>query len=115
MKAPTPTPTTEATPTPPGDTMPAKPCLTCGALSPHSRCPLHQRPTARHRGYNHDHDQLRATLLPHAYGRACPRCGQPMLPGQALDLGHSVARAHDPHARGDRIEHARCNRSAGVG
>lgn len=37
-----------------------------------------------------------------------------MLRGQALDLGHSTDVALDPFAKGDRIEHASCNRSAGA-
>jgi hypothetical protein len=109
--------------------MPLRPCLgligeSCGKLTAaaHSRCPDHQRrheaarkPSARQRGYDAEHDRTRAHLLPLAYGKPCPRCGQPMLPGQALDLGHRVARAVDPHCRADRMEHASCNRSAGDG
>jgi len=34
------------------------------------------------------HQKLRAALLPSAYGKACSRCGLPMLPGQALHLDH---------------------------
>jgi hypothetical protein len=37
-----------------------------------------------------------------------------MLHGQDLDLGHTIARSVDPTARGDRIEHAHCNRAAGA-
>jgi hypothetical protein len=110
--------------------MPLRPCLDCGHLttggSTHegARCPGcartraqdrdHHRGTARQRGYDTRHDRLRTRLLPLAYNTPCPRCGEPMLVGQALDLGHSTARAVDPHARGDRIEHARCNRSFGI-
>jgi hypothetical protein len=36
-----------------------------------------------------------------------------MLETDELDLGHSVDKAIDSHALGDRIEHADCNRSAG--
>jgi hypothetical protein len=107
--------------------MPLRPCLgyhgqTCTRLTPGNRCPDHQRqyeqgrrpvPGARARGYDAAHDATRTRLLPLAYGQPCPRCGQTMQHGQARDLGHSVARSVDPTARGDRIEHAACNRSAG--
>lgn len=110
--------------------MPLRPCLgwrgqRCTRLTgrPGSRCEEHgrlaeaarrpDRPSARQRGYDAEHDATRARLLPLAYGTACPRCGQPMLADQALDLGHTVARSVDPTARGDRVEHAHCNRAAG--
>ena len=105
-----------------------RPCLgyrgqTCGKLTPGNRCPAHQRqyeqgrrpiPGARDRGYDAAHDATRARLLPLAYGQPCPRCSETMERGQQLDLGHSVARSVDPTSRGDRIEHATCNRSAGA-
>lgn len=37
-----------------------------------------------------------------------------MLEAQDLDLGHSVDFVTDPNAKGDRIEHRSCNRSAGA-
>jgi len=64
------------------------------------------------RGWSHQ--QRREQLLPHALNTPCPRCGEPMLKGQDLDLGHSVDLADDPNAVGDRIEHASCNRKAGA-
>ena len=64
--------------------------------------------------YDHAHQKRRRELLPAAYNTPCPRCGEPMLKGQALDLGHSVDRSIDPNALGDRIEHESCNRSAGA-
>jgi hypothetical protein len=113
--------------------MPLKPCLgvdgvPCGALSHGSRCPTHTAAMARagyraqdarrgnsaQRGYGPAHRARRAALLPYAIGTPCPRCGAPMLQGQALDLGHSTALAHNPYALGDRIEHAHCNRQAGA-
>lgn len=63
--------------------------------------------------YGHDHQKRRAELLPGAYNTPCPRCGKLMLKGQDLDLGHSTDVVLDPHAVGDRIEHASCNREAG--
>ena len=55
------------------------------------------------------HKSIRRALAPAAYGRPCPRCGLPMLPGQPLDLGHT-----DDRAGYQGMEHARCNRSAGA-
>lgn len=71
--------------------------------------------TTTERGLGWTHQQLRARLLPDAYGKPCPRCNLPMLHGQDLDLGHALDRAtHGPHNPGPRrIEHARCNRQAG--
>jgi hypothetical protein len=47
-------------------------------------------------------------MLPYAYGKPCPRCGRPMLAGQALDLDHT-----DDRAGYLGISHAGCNRRAG--
>ena len=55
------------------------------------------------------HKALRRALLPYAYGQPCPRCGRPLLPWQALDLGHT-----DDRAGYNGIEHAKCNRAAGA-
>jgi hypothetical protein len=50
-----------------------------------------------------------------ASGRAvCPRCRQPILPGQQWDAGHVVDLATGGHAAGRMVpEHRACNRSAG--
>lgn len=64
--------------------------------------------------YGREHEETKARLLPDAYNTPCPRCGKIMLRGQDLDLGHSVDLAVDPNAKGDQIEHASCNRSAGA-
>lgn len=112
--------------------MALRPCLgwheqTCTRLvqaERGSRCTEHRRlyeqhrrpmPSARARGYDARHQAIRAMLLPLAYGKPCPRCGEPMLRGQDLDLGHppDAPRVTHPGSRGQRIEHARCNRSAG--
>ena len=112
-----------------GEPMVRRPCLglpgrPCGQLTdrPDHRCPTcasawhqrrdAQRGTARQRGYDARHDATRARLLPLALGKPCPRCGEPMLAGQALDLGHSVPLRLDPTSRADRIEHADCNRGS---
>jgi hypothetical protein len=95
----------------------------CTKVVDGNRCAEHARmyeaarrptPSAAARGYDRGHEATRARLLPLAYGTPCPRCHEPMLPGQALDLGHTTPRAVDPTSRADRIEHARCNRSAGA-
>lgn len=68
------------------------------------------------RGLGNAHQQLRRRLLPLAYGKPCRRCGQPMLKGQRLDLGHPEDRPRmaDPHnLTGAAIEHRSCNRRAG--
>lgn len=61
------------------------------------------------RRYGYRHQRIRATLLPEAYGRVCLHCGQPMLPGQALDLDHT---ADGSQYRG--MVHSRCNRREGA-
>jgi hypothetical protein len=102
--------------------MPLRPCLgvpgkKCGRLTEGTRCAgcrserERQRGSRQQRGYDQGHVRMREALLPGAYGKPCPRCGELMLRGQALDLGHSVDLRVDPRARGDRIEHAHCNRA----
>jgi hypothetical protein len=59
--------------------------------------------------YAGPHQAIRRVLRPDAYGKPCPRCGLPMLPGQDLDLGHT-----DDRAAYSGMEHARCNRQAGA-
>jgi hypothetical protein len=83
-----------------------------------SHCPPCRRALEQQRGsfrerYGPEHRATRRRLLAAAYGQPCPRCHEPMLEGQALDLGHSTDRAIDPLAPGDRIEHSSCNRAAG--
>jgi hypothetical protein len=59
--------------------------------------------------YAGQHQAIRRALLPDAYGRPCPRCGFPMLPGQDLDLDHT-----DDRAGYIGMSHATCNRAAGA-
>lgn len=56
--------------------------------------------------YGADHRRRRKLALPEAYGKPCPRCGEPMLKGQRLDFGHSTDRAFNPASKADRMEHA---------
>lgn len=73
-------------------------------------------PSSTARGLGAEHRRARAALLPYAYGKPCPLCGEVMAKGQALDLDHVVPRAHGGHVRdGVRITHASCNRSRGAG
>jgi hypothetical protein len=58
--------------------------------------------------YGGPHQALRRAALPYAVGQPCSRCGQPMLPGQALDLDH-----RDDGGGWWGFAHARCNRAAG--
>lgn len=92
----------------------------CPALIPAGirggRCPEHRAQARRARGNipaYHQHRRIRARILAHAYGRACPMCGRPMHPGDDLDLDHTTPLALDARSRGDRIVHASCNRAAG--
>jgi hypothetical protein len=59
--------------------------------------------------YGGDHQALRRALLPVAVGSRCWRCGLPIGPGQAVDLGHT-----DDRTSWSGLEHARCNRAAGA-
>lgn len=67
------------------------------------------RGSSTQRGYGYQHQLLRRALLPYAYGRPCPRCGDIMQPGQRLDLDHNDDRTG---YRG--MAHASCNRRAGA-
>lgn len=64
--------------------------------------------------YDREHKKRREEMLPRAYNTPCPRCGDLMLRGQDLDLGHSEDVVTNPNAKADRIEHATCNRGAGA-
>jgi len=63
--------------------------------------------------YGYQHQKRRAALLTHAYGKPCPLCGAVMLPGQRLQLDHSIPLALGG-TTGDRIVHGRCNERAGA-
>ena len=63
--------------------------------------------------YGPVHRRIRKKLLPLAWGKPCPRCGQTMFPWQDLDLGHSSRELKRLGLPGDRIEHRECNRSNG--
>lgn len=68
------------------------------------------------RGLGSVHRRERERLLPSAYYRPCPLCGQTMLPDQQLDLDHGLPRALGGRT-GDgtgRIVHGACNRTAGA-
>jgi hypothetical protein len=77
-----------------------KPCLDCGTLSPNTRCPTHTRAkdrargTTTQRGYNAEHQRLRAQLVAtYLATDPCPRCGLPLGPDPSLlDLGHTEDR-----------------------
>jgi hypothetical protein len=91
-------------------------CLICGRAIPAGwggRCELHgggPRKSTVQRGYGWPHRRRRHELLASTpIGSPCPRCGEPMLPGQQLDLDHSpLAPRPGP---GDRLAHASCNRA----
>lgn len=50
------------------------------------------RGTTTQRGLGYTHQQLRARLLPTAYGKPCPHCGRIMHRGMKLELDHIVPR-----------------------
>lgn len=61
--------------------------------------------------------RARALLAP-TLPRPCGRCGQLVLAWQAWDVGHIVDVSAHPELMTDprnwRVEHSRCNRSAGA-
>ncbi|MGH3500743.1 MAG: hypothetical protein ACRDQA_07575 [Nocardioidaceae bacterium] len=63
------------------------------------------------RGYGTSHQRLRARWAPvvAAGGATCARCGEPIEPGDAWDLGH----AGTGRVLYSGPEHATCNRHAG--
>ena len=92
--------------------MPTKPMARCPRCKRRwagtGRCPACRGTTAQ-RGYGTAHQRTRAQLLDQLKqdGQTiCPRCGQPIHPGQPVDLGHTPDRTA---YRG--LEHAACNRA----
>lgn len=84
-------------------------CGTCRTRIPTgTHCGQHQRPNANTRGYDTNHQRTRAQWAPLVQtGQVdCWRCGQPIEPGTAWDLGHRISTEYGGP------EHARCNRSA---
>lgn len=74
------------------------------------------KPSSSSRGLGSAHRRERERLLPGAYYRPCVYCGQPMLPGQRLQLDHGLPRALGGRT-GDgtgRITHGACNEKAGA-
>lgn len=63
------------------------------------------------RGYGWTHQRLRKQWEPRVMAGdcACAKCGQPIHPGQAWDLGHTADRQGYTGP-----EHQRCNRSEGA-
>lgn len=55
-----------------------------------------------------------ARLIDSGHPVTCPRCGKPIRPGDAWDLGHAQDLALGGDKRHRRPEHANCNRSAGA-
>ena len=83
-----------------------------GRCERHRRARDRARGTRQQRGYDSEHDRLRAEWAPivAAGGVRCasPRCGRIISPDEDWDLGHTADR------RGYRgPEHAQCNRSEG--
>lgn len=65
--------------------------------------------------YGAEHAAARKMLLEmFRDGTPCPRCRRPMRYWQKLDAGHVIPRMIGGGLGGWRLEHARCNRSAGA-
>lgn len=93
----------------------------CPELTPGGPCAAHRRQreqrrgTRQQRGYNAEHDRLRARWKPkveactvHCHAKVCVMPARLILPGQAWDLGHT-----DDRTGWTGPEHATCNRAAG--
>jgi hypothetical protein len=88
----------------------------CPLLATHgNRCEAHaraaeaRRGTRQQRGYDARHDAIRRRLLPRAYNKPCPLCGEVMRRGDDLHLDHSIPLWIDRTSIPDRIVHASCN------
>jgi hypothetical protein len=70
------------------------------------------KPSASSRGYGAAHKRARKAWEPvvAAGGVCCARCSQPIVPGDAWDLGH----VDGDKSRYAGPEHSACNRSAGA-
>lgn len=66
------------------------------------------RDPARRDSYPPGHARLRKILAPEVAAglKDCAYCGEPILPGEAWDLGHSENKKYY-----NGPEHARCNRA----
>lgn len=73
------------------------------------------RGTTTERGLGWAHQQERRRLLPLAYHRPCPLCGETMWPEDRLDLNHVTPRCFGGSTSdgGGEIVHASCNRAEG--
>lgn len=106
-----------------------KPCIETGCSVPAengSRCTLHarerdaQRGSRQQRGYDADHERIRATLvrlwlLALRRGEVwyCPRCNLPLERGQLVEADHyGETLFENLKAKADRLSHRRCNRGA---
>lgn len=93
----------------------------CPELTTHTsgRCDTHRRqryreadarrPSSTRRGYGVRHQRLREQWCPKVEAGLvnCARCGEPIQPGEAWDLGHDDV----DRTRYTGPEHERCNRA----
>ena len=85
-------------------------CDSCRAVPRRKPNPTGQRGNTTERGYGAEHQKLRqqwAALIRQG-GISCSRCGRPIWPGTAWDLGHDDQDRR--YYAGP--EHAKCNRGA---
>jgi hypothetical protein len=90
-------------------TMPLRPCLDCGRLSPQSRCPRHRRTTTQ-RGLGYTHQRQAAAQI--AAVPWCEDCGHTGSPDNPLTGEHGTARVHGG-TQVDRTLCRRCNSARG--
>jgi len=66
--------------------------------------------------YSGPWQHIRRALIASGYwiGTPCPRCGEPLWPGQRLQLGHVIDVAAGGMGGPVRIEHGSCNEAAGA-
>ena len=63
--------------------------------------------------YGREHRRRRRVLIARVLTERwrCPKCREPILPGQPLDLGHATQEEKRRGLPGSQVEHRWCNRS----
>lgn len=71
----------------------AKPCLTCGALSPNTRCPTHAHLTTGARGSTRRSRTIRDQVIARD-NYQCQTCGRPVTGGHDTHIDHVTRKRH---------------------